>query len=197
MMNLYVKSGLQKVVRKTKILKLISKRFERLEKMTPAVNGKFFRAEGQLYTADVEGTETIQMLSGCVMPLTQGNQMRAAVRTLNKANKDVEVPLNQGCCGAINSHVGDLGKAKELARANIEAFSKGSGTEPIIVNSAGCGARMREYGHLLSDDPDYASKAVDFSKRVVDINEYLDQAKLQPGETSIPKTVTYLSLIHI
>ena len=61
MMNLYVKSGLQKVVRKTKILKLISKRFERLEKMTPAVNGKFFRAEGQLYTADVEGTETIQM----------------------------------------------------------------------------------------------------------------------------------------
>ena len=197
MMNLYVKSGLQKVVRKTKILKLISKRFERLEKMTPAVNGKFFRAEGQLYTADVEGTETIQMLSGCVMPLTQGNQMRAAVRTLNKANKDVEVPLNQGCCGAINSHVGDLGKAKELARANIEAFSKGSGTEPIIVNSAGCGARMREYGHLLSDDPDYASKAVDFSKRVVDINEYLDQAKLQPGETSIPKTVTYQDSCHL
>jgi len=56
---------------------------------------------------------------------------------------------------------------------------------------------MREYGHLLSDDPDYASKAVDFSKRVVDINEYLDQAKLQPGETSIPKTVTYQDSCHL
>jgi len=197
MMNLYIKSGLQKVVRKTKILKLISKSVERLEKMTPSINGKIFRVQGQLYTAGSENTEKVQMLSGCVMPLTQGDQMRAAVRMLNRANKDVEIPLNQGCCGAINSHVGDLEKAKELARRNIDAFLKGDGTEPIVVASAGCGARMREYGHLLSEDPNYAGKAVNFSKRVVDINEYLLQSKFHPGETSIPKRVTYQDSCHL
>ena len=119
------------------------------------------------------------------------------MRMLNRANKDVEIPSNQGCCGAINSHVGDLEKAKELARANIDAFSKGNDSEPIIVASAGCGARMMEYGHLLSDDADYALKAVNFSKRVVDINEFLDQSKLQPGEASIHKIVTYQDSCHL
>ena len=54
-----------------------------------------------------------------------------------------------------------------------------------------------EYGHLLSDDADYALKAVNFSKRVVDINEFLDQSKLQPGEASIHKIVTYQDSCHL
>jgi len=197
MMDFYIKSGLQKLVRKTKILRLISWRLENLEKMTPVLNGEFFRADDHLYQSDIANAEKIQMLTGCVMPLTQGNQMRAAVRVLNRAGKDVEIPSSQVCCGAINSHVGDLEKAKELARENIEAFSKGDKDEPIVVASAGCGTRMKEYAPLLADDPEYSSRAASFSKRVVDINEYLNGIQLLPGEFSIPRVVTYQDSCHL
>ena len=197
MMDFYIKSGFQKLVRKTKILRLISRRLENLEKMTPTLNGEFFRADDHVYQSGMADAEKIQMLTGCVMPLTQGNQMRAAVRVLNKAGKDVEVPSSQVCCGAINSHVGDIEKTKELARANIEAFSKGHRDGAIVVASAGCGARMKEYGPLLADDPEYNSKAADFSKRVVDINEYLNGTQLQPGESGVPRVVTYQDSCHL
>jgi glycolate oxidase iron-sulfur subunit len=197
MMDFYIKSGFQKLVRKTKILRLISKRLENLEMMTPTLNGEFFRADDHVYRSGIADAEKIQMLTGCVMPLTQGNQMRAAVRVLNKAGKDVEVPSSQVCCGAINSHVGDVAKAKELARENIEAFSKGNIAGAIVVASAGCGARMKEYGPLLADDPEYSSKAANFSKRVVDINEYLDGTQLQPGEFGVPRVVTYQDSCHL
>ena len=131
------------------------------------------------------------------MPLTQGNQMRAAVRVLNKAGKDVEVPSSQVCCGAINSHVGDVEKTKDLARENIEAFSNGNPDGVIVVASAGCGARMKEYGPLLADDPEYSSKATNFSKRVVDINEYLNGTELQLGESVVPRVVTYQDSCHL
>ncbi|HIA75578.1 MAG TPA: (Fe-S)-binding protein [Dehalococcoidia bacterium] len=165
--------------------------------MTPVLNGEFFRADDHLYQSDIANAEKIQMLTGCVMPLTQGNQMRAAVRVLNRAGKDVEIPSSQVCCGAINSHVGDLEKAKELARENIEAFSKGDKDEPIVVASAGCGTRMKEYAPLLADDPEYSSRAASFSKRVVDINEYLNGIQLLPGEFSIPRVVTYQDSCHL
>ena len=197
MMDFYIKSGFQKLVRKTKILRLISRRLENLERMTPTLNGEFFRADGHLYQSGMADAEKIQMLTGCVMPLTQGNQMRAAVRVLNKAGKDVEVPSSQVCCGAINSHVGDVEKAKELARENIEAFSKGNQDGAIVVASAGCGARMKEYGPLLVDDPEYSSKAANFSKRVVDINEYLNGTELQLGESAVSRVVTYQDSCHL
>ena len=197
MMNFYIKSGFQKLVRKTKILRLISRRLEKLEMMAPTLNGDFFRADGHVYQSGTPDAEKIQMLTGCVMPLTQGNQMRAAVRVLNKAGKDVEIPSSQVCCGAINSHVGDVAKAKELARENIEAFSKGNRCEAIVVASAGCGARMKEYGPLLADDPEFSLKAANFSKRVVDINEYLDGTQLRLGESGVPRVVTYQDSCHL
>ena len=197
MMNFYIKSGFQKLVRKTKILRLISRRLEKLEMMTPTLNGDFFRSDGHVYQSGIPDAEKIQMLTGCVMPLTQGNQMRAAVRVLNKAGKDVEIPSSQVCCGAINSHVGDVAKAKELARENIEAFSKGNRCEAIVVASAGCGARMKEYGPLLADDPEFSLKAANFSKRVVDINEYLDGTQLRLGESGVPRVVTYQDSCHL
>jgi glycolate oxidase iron-sulfur subunit len=165
--------------------------------MTPALNGEFFRADGHVYQSGMADAEKIQMLTGCIMPLTQGNQMRAAVRVLNKAGKDVEIPSSQVCCGAINSHVGDVEKAKELARENIEAFSKDNIDGAIVVASAGCGARMKEYGPLLADDPEYSSKAANFSKRVIDINEYLIGTQLQPGESGVRRAVTYQDSCHL
>ena len=137
------------------------------------------------------------MLTGCVMPLAQGEQMRAAVRVLNHNGTDVEVTKSQVCCGAINSHVGDIETARELARKNIDAFSRGVDSDPIIAASAGCGARMKEYKDLLKHDPLYSEKAIFFSSRVLDINEYLKQIKVKSGAISKKRVVTYQDSCHL
>ncbi|MFM9014484.1 MAG: (Fe-S)-binding protein, partial [Gemmatimonadota bacterium] len=78
----------------------------------------------------------------------------------------------QRCCGALHAHAGDLDGARALARANIAAFET-SGAETIVLNSAGCGAMCKEYGHLLADDPAWADRAARFAARVRDVSELL------------------------
>ena len=77
------------------------------------------------------------------------------------------MPAGQGCCGALHVHAGDLNGGRALARHNIDAFERDSADlDAIIVNAAGCGAALKEYGHLLHDDPVYAERAAAFSARV-------------------------------
>ena len=101
-----------------------------------------------------------------------GSTAHATARVLNKAGCDVACPAGQGCCGALHAHGGDRGGARSLAREVIQAFESG-GDAPVIVNAAGCGAMMKEYGHLLADDPAWAGRARAFSARVQDVSEYL------------------------
>ena len=115
------------------------------------------------------------------MPLMHGLEMDAVVRVLTRNGCEVEVTEGQGCCGAIHSHVGDLDRARELARNNIEAFQK-RGVDAVIVASAGCGARMKEYGHLLENDPDYGERAAKFSATVKDIHEFLVDLPFTPAD---------------
>jgi glycolate oxidase iron-sulfur subunit len=78
----------------------------------------------------------------------------------------------QGCCGALHAHAGDADAARRLARVNIEAFER-AGADYICVNAAGCGAMMKEYGHLLADDPEWRDRAARVSSRVRDVSELL------------------------
>jgi glycolate oxidase iron-sulfur subunit len=94
----------------------------------------------------------------------------ATIRTLGVNGYRVEAPGGQVCCGALHAHAGLLEAARELARRNLEAF--GDGGEPIVVNSAGCGALLKDYGHLLPDDP----AASRFAARVRDVTELLADA---------------------
>jgi glycolate oxidase iron-sulfur subunit len=101
----------------------------------------------------------------------------------------------QSCCGALHAHAGDLENARKLARNNIDAFEK-SGAEFIAVNAAGCGAMMKEYGHLLHDDPQYAERAANLEKKVRDISELLAAAGPIPG-SPLPLRVTYDAPCHL
>jgi len=94
----------------------------------------------------------------------------ATVRTLGINGYDVREVSGQGCCGALHAHAGLIDEARDLARKNVDAF--GDGDEPIVVNSAGCGALMKEYGRLLADDLDVRS-GVRFGARVRDVTELL------------------------
>ncbi len=106
------------------------------------------------------------LFRGCVMEGLFSHVHDATVRTLRVNAYDVREVAGQVCCGALHAHAGLLEEARALARMNVEAF--GDGDEPIVVNSAGCGALMKEYGHLLGDE-----QGERFGARVRDVTELL------------------------
>ena len=192
----YIKSGLQKVVRFTNVLAIFPPSVRNLDSKAPSFNGKSFRSDGRVYHSRSAKKERISLLSGCIMPIVQGDQMRSAVQVLNTNGFEVYVPQDQVCCGAINSHVGDTERARDLARKNIDAFSEELDT-PIVTVSAGCGARMKEYHHLLKDDDLYAGKALLFESRVVDVHEILDNVSEVRPRGEIEKKITYQDSCHL
>ena len=104
-------------------------------------------------------------------------------------------PDGQGCCGALMVHSGMFEEARRLARQNIDAFES-SGDDAIVITAAGCGSTLKEYGHLLHDDPEYAERAQPFAERVVDVTEILAERPLAPMGR-IERTVTYQDACHL
>ena len=118
---------------------------------------------------------TAAVLTGCVMEGLFTDVNRATERTLVHNGWRLQDAPGQRCCGALHAHAGDRATAQTLARENIAAFER-SGAEVIVLNSAGCGAMCKEYGHLLHDDPAWAARAVAFSAKVRDVHELLAAA---------------------
>ncbi|HEU6452485.1 MAG TPA: heterodisulfide reductase-related iron-sulfur binding cluster [Gemmatimonadaceae bacterium] len=137
----------------------------------------------------------VATLRGCVMEGLFAETNRATERTLVCNDYSLTDAPGQGCCGALHAHAGDLEGARALARRNIAAFER-SGADYIAVNASGCGAMMKEYGHLLADDPEWASRAAALSERVRDISELLAAAGPKPG-AALPVRVTYDAPCHM
>ncbi|HET7630928.1 MAG TPA: heterodisulfide reductase-related iron-sulfur binding cluster [Gemmatimonadaceae bacterium] len=127
----------------------------------------------------------VALLAGCVMHGLYRHTNSATGRVLQVNGYRVVDAPGQGCCGALHAHAGDLEGARRLARRNIAAFEQ-SGAEVITVNSAGCGAMCKEYGHLLDGDAEWAARAAAFAERVRDVSELL--AAAGPVEASAPAT---------
>ncbi len=140
---------------------------ERVAKHTPAVG---------------EARGSVGMLVGCVQRVVFGDVNAATVRVLAAEGFNVVAP-RQGCCGALSVHAGRLDEGRARARRLIDAFGAQQ-TEQIVVNAAGCGSTLKEYGHLLRDDPEYAERAHDFSQRVCDVSEFL--ADISPRTSPKP-----------
>lgn len=116
----------------------------------------------------------VGFVRGCVMSVMFSDTNASSVRLLNRAGWDVVAPTNQICCGALYAHGGNLDSARENARGNIKAF-EAENLDAIIINAAGCGSTLKEYGHLLHDDPAWAERAKQFSAKVKDLTEWLVQ----------------------
>lgn len=112
------------------------------------------------------------LLTGCVMEGLLAPVNRATEHALEANGWQLRDAPGQRCCGALHAHAGDAAAARELARANIEAFER-SGAETVVMNSAGCGSMCKDYGHLLAGDADWAPRAAAFSARVKDVHELL------------------------
>ncbi|MBM3945052.1 MAG: (Fe-S)-binding protein [SAR202 cluster bacterium] len=194
--RLYQQSGLQRLVRATRLLRLGPKGLAEMERSMPYIPQTFFAANGQTVHSFGAARATVALLSGCFMPLFHGPQMRGVARVLSRNGCNVKVPKGQVCCGAIHTHVGDLERSRQLARRNIDIFLE-SNVDAIVVASAGCGTRMKEYGHLLRDDPAYAEKAERVSAMVKDVHEYLVGLPFVPPQGRLDYKVTYQDSCHL
>jgi glycolate oxidase iron-sulfur subunit len=145
-----------------------------------------------------EGQERRQVgfLAGGTMRSVFAHIDGATVHVLAKNGCRVITLRAQTCCGALHAHRGDLTTARRLACQNIGAF-EARGVEAVITNSAGCGAMLKEYGHLLEEDPIYAKQAVAFSKKIQDISEFLAGLELNRQMGSLPLRVAYDDPCHL
>ena len=134
----------------------------------------------------------VGLVRGCVMSVMFGDTNAATVALLNRAGYDVVTPETQVCCGALYAHSGNLPRARECARANVRAFQ---GLDAIVINAAGCGSTLKEYGHLLEDAEGKA-----FSGRVKDITEIItpDFIRSRARESAADtRKVTYHDACHL
>ncbi|HVA88911.1 MAG TPA: (Fe-S)-binding protein [Chloroflexota bacterium] len=137
----------------------------------------------------------VGLITGCVMRQFFSAANRATARVLAVNGAAVVTPGGQGCCGALHLHSGHRSMAQVLARKMIEAFPED--LDAIIVNAAGCGATLKEYGHLLAGNQVYAERAARFAARIRDVSEWLDQIGLRPPTTPVSIVVTYQDACHL
>lgn len=136
----------------------------------------------------------VGFIRGCVMNVMFGRTNENSIRLLNRAGYDVVTPSTQGCCGALHAHGGNLAAARETARNNLAAFADES-LDAIVINAAGCGSTLKEYSHLLPDDP----RARSFSAKVKDLSEFLVTAGFQSALGPRPSAlkVTFHDACHL
>lgn len=196
LMRLYQRWGFQWLVRKTKILKLFPKFLSNMETIMPEIPDKFFKYDGRVISTKPIVRSRVALLNGCIMPFVHGPSMESAIEVLTENGCEVVIPADQTCCGAIHSHIGDLDRARSLARVNLDVFLD-LDIEAIVVASAGCGARLKEYSHLLRNDPEYSELAKKFSLMVKDIHEFLYELPIIPPTGELDSTVTYQDSCHL
>ncbi|HIG28506.1 MAG TPA: (Fe-S)-binding protein [Verrucomicrobiales bacterium] len=154
-----------------------------------------------------EAKGKVGFIDGCVMNVMFQKTNYSTVQLLRHMEYDVVTPSSQGCCGALFSHGGNLKQARDSARRNIAAFEK-LDLDTIIINAAGCGSTLKEYGHLLSLDPDWQKRAEAFSAKIKDLSEFLMEddhfeklKRLQKNEKTsgldLAGNVTYHDACHL
>src|SRR6266446_6795932 len=195
--RLYQISGLQRLVRKTGLVQLLPGTLSAWEALLPPVPSKAERRPPPRTTpGDAPRRARVAMLTGCVQAVVFGAHNRATVRVLARNGCDVIVPEGQGCCGALNAHGGDHARALTMARRTIDTF-EAARADVVIVNTSGCGAHMKAYGHLLADDQAYAERARRFAASVRDLAEFLAQEPLRGPLAPVPLTCTYHDPCHV
>jgi glycolate oxidase iron-sulfur subunit len=194
---LYQRSGLRWLVRRSGLLRLLG--LKDAEQLLPAVPSRFLVARGQRWRPKL-GTprHKVALFAGCIMSTAFAETDRATARLLARAGGGSEVVAvaGQQCCGALHVHNGEAAGARDLARRNVRAFAAFPDA-PIVVNAAGCGSTLKNYGHLLQDDPEYATQAQAFAARVRDLSEHLLSAGLPPAPACIERTVTLQEPCHL
>ena len=166
----YERFRIKGLVERTRLLERLPARLRALASLQPELR----RLEHVPAWTPARGNERwkVGLLTGCVQRVFFSHVNAATVRVLSAEGCGVAAPPDQRCCGALSLHAGREAEAQEFARRTIDAFEEAS-VAAVVVNAAGCGSAMKEYGYLLRDDLAYAERAAQFSSRVRDLSEFL------------------------
>lgn len=192
LLALYQRSGLSRLVRP--VLARVSPTLATMEAIAPPVGPRI--PVPALVPAVGAKRMTVGMLLGCVQREFYPGVNAATARVLAAEGCEVVVPPDQGCCGALSVHAGREAEGLGYARALIDVFSA-AGVERIVANSAGCGSTMKDYAHLLADDPEYAERAAEFAAKTRDISEVLAELEPVARRHPLPMTVAYHDACHL
>jgi len=152
--------------------------------------------DAEYYPTIGERKYRVGFLRGCIADVFFGGVNLATVKVLRLNGCDVVMPSGATCCGALHAHNGFRSVTRECARENIDAFLDAN-IDVIITNAAGCGATLKEYGHLLADDGHYSQRANAFTEKMRDVSEFLASIEMKPYTHSISATVAYHDACHL
>jgi glycolate oxidase iron-sulfur subunit len=195
-MLIYQRTGLQKLLRASGLLRLLPKRLLQMESLLPRVPIGFMQDLPAKISPVAAPRRRVGMLSGCVQQVFFQHVNQATARVLAAEGCEVIIPQAQECCGALMLHSGLDEQAAALARRMIATFEKAK-VDTIVINAAGCGSTMKEYGHLLRDDPAWAGRAAEFSAKCKDISEILCELPARSPRHALPMRVAYHDACHL
>jgi len=177
-LRLYQGMGLQRLAHALHLTALLPEKLRTMEQLMPDLSHKECSAAlPPVIAATGEKRKTVALITGCVQSVFKAQVNAATARVLAAEGCEVHVPENQGCCGALLLDLGQEDEALAMARKMIDQFEVLK-VDAIIVNAAGCGAILKDYGYLLRDDPQYRQRALAFSAKCKDPSEVL--AELPP-----------------
>jgi len=174
-----------------RLVAMLSPALAERQALLPSIPKRSVLPESLMPSGEPRGR--VALFSGCIAAHLFGDVNEATARVLQRNGYEVVVPKAQTCCGALHLHNGLPDIGRELARKNIEAFGD---VEAIVVNAAGCGAALTEYGELLEGD----ARAKDFAARVVDVSAFLVREGFdapKPSASTRPKRVAYDAPCHL
>jgi glycolate oxidase iron-sulfur subunit len=194
---LYQRLGIGRLLRRTGIFARLPGEIQALESLLPDI------APSQLRTRIPERLSPVGaprrrvgLLTGCVQSVFFGDVNAATARVLALEGCEVVTPRAQGCCGALNVHAGRDEHARQFARETIATF-EAADVDTVVINAAGCGSTLKEYGKLLADDPRWAARAAAFAGKVRDVMELLDELGPLAPRHPITARVAYHDACHL
>ena len=198
-MRLYQQLGLQTLLRRSGILRLLPRRLQELESMTPPVQPRFSSELINPVTPAVGPKKyRVAVLTGCAQDIIFSDVNRDTVEVLARNGCEVITPPEQLCCGSLHAHNGEWELAQQLARKQIDQFPP-ENFDAIITNAAGCGSHLKHYAKLLEHDPIYHRRAELWDNKLKDIHEWLAQIGITaPDSPGAPEQiVTYHEACHL
>jgi glycolate oxidase iron-sulfur subunit len=191
---LYQRSGLDRLLRRTGLLDRLPPTLRVMESLTPTLT----RRPGLPERLPASGRRraVVGMLTGCVQDALFPQVNAATARVLAAEGCDVVIPRGQGCCGALSQHTGREAEAISFARALIDRF-EAARVDHVVANAAGCGSAMKDYAHLLRDEPGYAARARAFVECTRDVSELLVELGPVAPRHPLEITVAYHDACHL
>ena len=195
----YQQLGLQRLVRASGVLSLLPARLRAMEAVLPPVSlRRVWSSPPALVPAAGERRRRVGLLLGCVQRVFFDEVNAATIRVLAAEGCEVVIPRSQGCCGALMLHSGLETDAAQMARRFIDAFeAEADEVDTIVINSAGCGSTLKNYGDLLRDDPVYAERARALAGKCKDISELLDELEPRAPRHPVPLRIAYHDACHL